>query len=683
MDEDRLQQEIAAARLRLIADNVPALIALYDARTDLCLFANRQYAQTFGLDERSILGRSFGEVIGPDATEKIQWAVDKVKTEHQAANYERQLDDGRWIEVNLIPHLDDAGTLIASCVLINDISKHRNAEKLARETQQRLDKFMHATVEGILFHRDGVVTDVNPPLCALVGYSLEEMIGRQALAFVAEDELAKVQQVMSAARELRYETAVVHKDGTRIPVEFIVRTMEMDGERHRMTIVRDIRDRVAAQARIQHLAHHDSLTQLLNRSAFMERLQPALDSAASQGHQLGLLFIDLDNFKRVNDSLGHLEGDQVLTTVSRRITGCLRSSDLVGRFGGDEFVVLLEDVHHRDDVLVVLQALLEVVEVPVFADGRELSVTPSIGVALFPEHGETAQELIQHADTAMYRAKAKGRATYEFFAPDMAESAYADLVIESELSAGLDEGEFLLYYQPQVDARSGRLVGAEALLRWRHPQRGLLTPEAFIAVAERHRLMLPLSDWVLAEAARQARRWHDAGLPPLRIAVNLSSMQFRLDSFACAVAQVLEESGASGEWLELELTERMLIDDIDHAPETLARLRAQGLSISVDDFGTGHTSLAHLTQLPLDKLKIDQGFVAKLPEDAGAMAITRAITEMARGLNFKVGAEGVRTDEQRRLLQEWGCHELQGELFAVPMPAAEFERWLRQREEMG
>ncbi|MEH0167157.1 putative bifunctional diguanylate cyclase/phosphodiesterase [Roseateles microcysteis] len=677
MSEAREQQDIANARLRLIADAVPALIALYDARTDACLFANRRYAQMFGLDEQSILGRSFAEVIGPGAAAQIQWAVDRVKLEQQPANYERQLEDGRWIEVNLIPHFDAAGELIASCVLINDISKHRRAEQRARDSQQRLDKFMHATVEGILFHRDGVVTDVNPPLCTLVGYSLEEMIGRRALSFVAEDELAKVQQVMGASRELRYETAVVHKDGTRIPVEFIVRTMEMEGEKLRMTIVRDIRDRIAAQARIQHLAHHDSLTQLLNRSAFMEKLQPALEKAGQQGRQLALLFIDLDNFKRVNDSLGHLEGDQVLTTVSRRITGCLRASDLVGRFGGDEFVVLLEDIHHRDDVLVVLRALLDVVEVPVNADGRELSVTPSIGVAMFPEHGETAQELIQHADTAMYQAKSRGRATYEFFVPSLAESAYADLVIESELGTGLDEGEFLLFYQPQIDAASGKLVGAEALLRWRHPQRGLLTPEAFIAVAERHRLMLPLSDWVLAEAARQARRWHDAGLPPLRIAVNLSSMQFRLDSFACTVAGVLGESGARGDWLELELTERMLIDDIDHAPATLAELRAQGLTISVDDFGTGHTSLAHLTQLPLDKLKIDQGFVAKLPDDAGAMAITRAITEMARGLGLKVSAEGLRTREQWRLLADWGCDELQGELIADPMPAAEFEAWAR------
>ncbi len=672
-----------AGQFRLLADHVPALIAIYDARDHRCLFANRQYAQSFGLSEAQILGRTFGEVIGPEATAQIQPHVERVLRDHVAVTYERKLPgaDGqpRWIEVSLVPHLDAQGQPLSSFVLIHDISKHRLAEAQARESEQRLDKFMQATVEGILFHSDGVVTDVNPPLCALVGYTLEEMVGRQALSFIPEDELPKVMQVMQERRETRYETAIVHKNGTRIPVEFIVRTLDRQGERLRMTIVRDIRDRLSAQARIHHLAQHDALTQLLNRAAFMERLQPALLQAARQQQPLALLFIDLDNFKRVNDSLGHLEGDKVLTTVAERISGCLRSTDLVGRFGGDEFVVLLQDVRGREDVQVVLQALLAVVEVPVQADGRELSVTPSIGVAMFPEHGADAAELIQHADTAMYLAKSKGRANYQFFEPQLASRAYAELVLEAELAEALTHDQFRLYYQPQIGAADGRLVGAEALLRWQHPQRGLLSPEAFIDVAERHRLMVPLGEWVMREAARQSRLWHESGVAPVRIAVNLSAMQFRLDSFADTVAAVLREAKIPGDWLELELTERMLMDDVLTAPATLASLRALGLSISVDDFGTGYTSLAHLTQLPLDKLKIDQGFVAKLPGDAGALAITRAIVQMASGLGLAVAAEGVRSDAQRELLAGWGVDELQGELIGPPLSAADFERWLSER----
>ena len=672
-----------AAQFRLLADHVPALIALYDARNHRCLFANREYARTFGLDEQDILGRTFAEVIGEAATARIQPYVEQVLRDKQPANYERELlgPDGkpRWIEVHLIPHLDAQGNSLATFVQILDITKHRLAEAAVRESEARLDKFMQATVEGILFHRDGLVTDVNPPLCALVGYSLEEMLGREAMDFVAEDERAKVRRVMLEERELRYETAIRHRDGTRIPVEFIVRTLQRGDERLRMTIVRDIRDRIEAQARIYHLAHHDSLTGLLNRAAFMEELARAMRRAKRQDHRLALLFIDLDNFKRVNDSLGHLEGDQVLRTVAQRIDACLRTSDLVARFGGDEFVVLLDDVHTREDVMVVLMALLSVVEVPVQADGRDLLVTPSIGIAMFPEHGSKVAELIQHADTAMYLAKSAGHASYQFFEPAMAEQAYADLVLEGELSRALLHDEFRLHYQPQVDARDGRLVGAEALLRWQHPKRGLLAPDAFIEVAERHRLMVPLGEWVMREAARQSRLWHESGVAAVPIAVNLSAMQFRLERFADTVRQVLQQAGVPGAWLELELTERMLMDDVESAPATLTALRELGLAVSVDDFGTGYTSLAHLTQLPLDKLKIDQSFVAKLPGDKGALAITQAIVQMARGLGLRVGAEGVRTQAQWRLLADWGCEELQGEMIADSMPAQQFEAWLRAR----
>jgi EAL domain-containing protein (putative c-di-GMP-specific phosphodiesterase class I) len=299
---------------------------------------------------------------------------------------------------------------------------------------------------------------------------------------------------------------------------------------------------------------------------------------------------------------------------------------------------------------------------------------------MFPEHGETAADLIQHADTAMYLAKAKGRANYQFFEPVLASRAYADLVLEAELAEALTHGQFRLYYQPQISAADGHLRGAEALLRWQHPTRGLLTPEAFIDVAERHRLMVPLGEWVMREAARQTRIWHKSGVAPVPIAVNLSAMQFRLSSFADTVADVLDAADVPGAWLELELTERMLMDDVEAAPATLASLRALGLSISVDDFGTGHTSLAHLTQLPLDKLKIDQGFVARLPDDAAAATITRAIVQMAAGLRLAVIAEGVRTPQQRDLLASWGCDAFQGELISPPLSAQDFEAWLKLRK---
>jgi len=689
--EQALVLAAQTSQLRLVADNVPVLLAFYDARSFRCRFANRQYAQAFGMDERSIVGRSFYEVIGAEAAAEVQPQVDRLLREQRTVSYERYLpgadpsarpdaaDGGRWVEVSLIPHLDGSDRPLACFVMINDITRHRLAELAARESEARLQKFMQASVEGILFHRQGLITDANPPLCALMGYSLEELVGRPVLDFVAEGELSKVGRVMAERSELSYSSQILHRDGSPIDVELIVRSMQLQGESLRMTIVRDIRDRLAAQAQIQHLADHDDLTGLLKRRAFMQELAAAIAAARGGANGLALLFIDLDNFKRVNDSLGHLEGDKVLNTVAARITDCLRASDRVARFGGDEFVILLRDVHSRDDVMVVLMALLAVVEVPVLADGCRLSVTPSIGVALFPEHGDSAEELIQHADMAMYQAKACGRANYQFFDADLARHAYPELVLESELAQALDRGEFELFFQPQVAADDARLLGAEALLRWRHPQRGLLGPGAFIDVAERHRLMLKLGEWVLRAAALQARDWRARGVAAVPLAVNLSRMQFRLDGFGATVARVLAEVGIAGECLELELTERMLMDEIASAPATLAALRELGLSVSVDDFGTGYTSLAHLTRLPLDKLKIDQSFIAPLPGDSGAAAITRAIIEMAHGLGLQVSAEGVRQPAQRELLAAWGCDELQGELIGEPMAVADFELWLQRR----
>ncbi|CAM3685092.1 putative bifunctional diguanylate cyclase/phosphodiesterase [Roseateles saccharophilus] len=684
---DLERQALDAARFRMLADHVPAWIALYGASDHRCLFANRGYAEAFHLTQDSIVGMHFSDIVGAEAYAQVRGSVDLLVRELRPVVYERELvhpnGEPTCLEVHLIPQFDAEGVLLGSWVLVYDITRHRLAERRLRESEGRLDKFMQASVEGILFHRDGIMTDVNQPLCAMTGWSAAELIGQHVLAYVAEDELPKVREVMRQGQELRYETVIRHRDGSRVPVELIMRTMERDGERLRMAVVRDIRDRLASEARIQHLAHHDALTGLLNRAAFMDRMALLMRHAERKGETLALLFIDLDNFKRVNDSLGHLEGDQVLTTVSERLVSALRASDLVGRFGGDEFVVLLTDLNSRADIKVVLDALLSVVEVPVKADGRALSVTPSIGVAVYPDDGRQADELIQHADTAMYRAKARGRATYQFFESVLAETAYADLVLEAELAQGLTRNEFELFFQPQVEATTGQLSGAEALLRWRHPQRGLLGPDAFIFVAERHRLMLALGEWVLREAAATARRWREQKLThghgPMRIAVNLSRMQFHLDGFADTVRRVLDDSGAQGQWLELELTERMLMDHIEHAPATLAQLRALGLTVSVDDFGTGYTSLAHLTELPLDKLKIDQSFVARLPDDVGAQAITRAIVQMAVGLGLTVTAEGVRSAAQWQLLAGWGCQQFQGELVGAPMSAPDFEAWVKAR----
>jgi diguanylate cyclase (GGDEF)-like protein/PAS domain S-box-containing protein len=612
----------------------------------------------------------------------VQPSIDEVVQHSRTVAYVRELKaaDGsrRWIEVNVLPHLGAHGKPLGAFVIVTDITQHQLATQALRASEERLTKFMQASAEGIAFHKEGVITDANPPLCALVGYSLDELRGRSALDFIAPDQVARVVAVLGADEELSYESVILHKNGTRIPVEFIGRTLVYENERQRMSVVRDLRDRHAAQARIHHLAHHDALTGLPNRLSFMERLSAHIELSRLSGTQLALLFIDLDHFKRVNDSLGHLVGDTLLQTVAARISGCLRASDLVARFGGDEFMVLLPDAS-RDDVAEVALKLLNAVEVPVDAEGRAISVTPSVGIAMFPADGDAPTELIKHADTAMYIAKARGRANYQFFDPAVASAAYAALVLESQLAQALERNEFVLHFQPQVRATDGSLAGVEALIRWQHPERGLLGPDEFIPLAEQRRLMLPIGQWVLRSAARAARRWRARGLIDVPVAVNLSSMQFHAAGFVEAVEQVLREEKVPGEWLELELTERMLMDDLGAVKRTLQRLKAMGIRISVDDFGTGYSSLAHLKELPIDSMKIDRSFVQDLPRERGSTAIAHAVMQMAQGLEITVIAEGVENDEQRRFLAAEGCDVLQGELISVPLTAAELAAWVAER----
>jgi len=456
-----------------------------------------------------------------------------------------------------------------------------------------------------------------------------------------------------------------------------------------MTIVRDLRDREQAQQRIQHLAMHDALTGLPNRLAFDMRAQGLLAQAQARDETLAMMFIDLDHFKRVNDSLGHPVGDVLLQTVAARITHTLRAhvvgkgdsypvrgADLVARFGGDEFVILLAGNPAPAAVQAVAAKLLAEIGAPLEVEGVWISVTPSIGVALYPEHGSTPAELVKHADIAMYRAKQQGRAHCSFFEPAMAELARAELAMESRLAQAIRDGEFLLHFQPQISLADGRLLGVEALVRWLHPERGVVGPDEFIPVAEARRLILPIGTWVLHEALRCAVHWHRSGLARVPVSVNLSTLQFQAPRFVETVEQALADAGADGSMLELELTERMLMDDVAGVRHALQRLKALGVGIAIDDFGTGYTSLALLKHLPIDRLKIDRSFITDLPADAGSAAIAHAIINLGKSLGMEVVAEGVETQAQREWVRARGCDAAQGFIGGQPMAQAPFEAWL-------
>ena len=676
---ERLAERDARAetqRFALLADSVPALIAYYEATRLSCVYANQQYAKTFGHDPVSIIGRTFAEVVGSQAAAEIQPHVDRLLSHAEAASYERKMNgpDGapRWIEVSLVPHVvNDA--LVGAFVLISDISHHRLIEAALRESEDRLSKFMDASVEGIVFHRDGVITDVNVALVSLLGFSRERMVGHRILDFVAPEHQSRVQGVMDAASEQRYDLVAVTADGQRIPVESIGRTMTRRGERIRMAIVRDIRDRLQAQQRIEFLAHHDPLTGLPNRANFMEHLAARLGGGAAT--HAALLFIDLDHFKRINDSLGHLVGDTVLQAVAHRIVQSLRPVDLVSRFGGDEFVVLLADVADRRVVEELVQRVLLAVEAPIPVQGQNIVVSPSIGVAMVPHDGRLPAELIKNADTAMYAAKADGRGVCRFFETEMAAHAYAALVLEGQLALALQRNEFALMLQPRV-ALDGSGLQVQALIRWQHPDRGWLAPESFLDVAEERRLMQPILRWALVEAIAAQRAWslRDGSVPT--VALDLSSLPLPLEAVADLAEQVCAESPPLGE-LSLDIGEAVLNEDAHALRRSVTRLQTLGLSVAIDDFGVGTMALARLRALPVRGLILGRAFVASLPDDTAAATIATAIVQMARGLKLDVTAKGVETDAQRSWLAGIGCDHAQGPGVALPMPAGAFADWLR------
>ena len=441
----------------------------------------------------------------------------------------------------------------------------------------------------------------------------------------------------------------------------------------------DITERKLAEQRIEFLAYHDPLTGLPNRVLLEDRLKQAIALAERGQHGLALVFIDLDNFKKINDSLGHAAGDALLKEVATRLKRCVRDTDTISRQGGDEFVLVLGGLHGSEGSLPVLTKIMESLQEPFVCEGNELSTSASMGVALYPQDGDCFDILRKKADMAMYRAKEAGRNTYRFFDEAMDEEAVEHLLMRSGLRRAIERGEFVLHYQPQIDIASGHVVGVEALLRWEHPEFGLVPPGRFIPVAEESGLIVPIGAWVIEEACRQAMAWRRAGLPDLVMAVNLSAAQFRRSGIEETVAQALQRSGLVPALLELELTESILLQDVEQVLATVQRLKQLGVQLAIDDFGTGYSSLSYLKRFDIDKLKIDQSFIRDLASDPDDAAIVRAIIQMAHSLGLRAIAEGVETVELLQQLRGFGCDEAQGYHYARPMPAAAFEHYLAQR----
>lgn len=543
-----------------------------------------------------------------------------------------------------------------------------------RDNERLLSSITDNIFEGIYRGSpDEGLVYVNPALARMFGYtSPEAFLAAPAKQLYADsrrrDELREMLE--SSGFYKNQEVEYVRCDGTRfVGVNNAVAVYDDDGRMAYFDgVISDITERKRAEARVHYLAHYDALTGLPNRSLYRDRLDQALGKARREGGRLAVMFVDLDNFKDFNDSLGHDAGDELLREIGRRLQGCIRPQDTVSRQAGDEFVVLIPDLPDANAATAIAHKFLQVFRESVTVAGRELNVTGSIGIALYPENASSAEELIRNADAAMYSAKEQGRNNFQFFARDMTTGALEKLALEASLRRAVERDEFELHYQPQVEVNTGKVIGFEALIRWQHPERGLLLPGAFIPVAEQSSLIVDIGEWVLKAACRQLRAWLDEGEAVVPVSINLSAVQFGRGDIVGQVADTLDAYGLPPDLLEVELTESAIMRDPYVTSHTLRRLKEVGVKIAVDDFGVGYSSLSYLKRFNVDRLKIDRSFISDLHNNPDDEAITTAIIEMAHALNLEVVAEGVETEQQLEMIRLLGCELAQGFWFGRPMP---------------
>jgi len=714
----------ALLELRAILEN--ATIGILFSRNRLLVQANPLCAQMFGYTVEEMIGLS-GRALYP--SEEAYEAVGREAGPALAAGqpFRAELDmarkDGSTFRCRLSakainPQRPQAGTIW----IMEDVTADYQTEQLVRHALAEHQMIFDNAAVGIMYVQDRVVVRCNRKLEEIFGYGPGEMLGLSARQLHPSQESfddlgRRAREPIRRGEVFSTECGARRKDGTHFWVritghqapdagdsfdvvwifedvtkrreaedallrakdELEQRVLERTNE---LTVAnqqlqKEIFERVQAEQRIWHVAHHDALTGLPNRTLLHDRLEQALAQALRDNHRVGVMFLDLDRFKSINDSLGHSVGDELLKQVALRIGGAVRAVDTVSRLGGDEFIVILRELASADDAVLVAEKIIQSLAQSVTALGHDLRVTPSIGISVYPDDGLEALQLMKNADTAMYHAKARGRNNFQFFAPRMNEEATRFFQLEHQLRHALDAGELLLYYQPQLRITETAVCGFEALVRWQHPDAGLMPPAEFVPVAEETGLILPLGEWVLGEALRQNRRWQEAGYPPLPVSVNLSPRQFRQKGLVDTVRHMLDDTGQPARLLELEITESSLMHDVDEALDTLRELSAMGVRLAIDDFGIGYSSLNYLKRFPVHRLKIDRSFVRDLGLDWDDAAIVSAIVSLARALNLETLAEGVETSEQVQILLSYGCTRFQGNYFSVPLPSAESDLLFR------
>lgn len=594
----------------------------------------------------------------------------------------------KWVRMACLP-ISNAGRVVKIRGSIQDITERKRTEIMLFEQKERAEVTLHSIGDAVITtDAQGNIDYLNPVAQELTGWRMEDALNKplmKVLNLVDEDKKLPLQnpilQVLSEGKTSRVpdNCLLVRPDGEWSAIEDSAAPIRgRDGSIigavlvfHDVTAAREI------TAQMAHQATHDALTGLPNRLLAWDRLEQAIWAAQRNGACVGILFLDLDRFKNINDSLGHDAGDKILKQVSARLQSMTRAIDTVCRQGGDEFIIIMPSASHKAHFANLAEKILSAVSAPYFVKHQELSVTFSIGISVYPHDGSDASTLIRNADAAMYHAKEAGRDNFQFYAAEMNSKAAERLSLEVQLRHAVARKEFVVHYQPKIDVVQRKLIGAEALIRWNHPQSGLLNPARFIGIAEDSGLIVPIGQWIKEEVCRQNQAWARLGLACVPISVNLSAIQFRNKSLVESLRIMLEETGMSPELLELELTESFIMHGTDTVIETLYNLKDLGLSLSIDDFGTGYSSLSYLKRFPIDTLKIDQAFVRDIPHNENDTSIVKAIISMAHSLKLKVIAEGVETQEQFAFLEANHCDQIQGYYFSQPVPAGDFEQMLR------
>jgi diguanylate cyclase (GGDEF)-like protein/PAS domain S-box-containing protein len=636
---------------------------------------NRAGERLTGYTSEEVMGMPFDALIAPDHRDTVhEMFRRKVAGEVESTAYEIEM-------------LSRSGQRIAAEInstLITRNGEPAGVQGIARDLRERLANEQRMQ---LLFERNlagvyrgaigGEILECNDACARIFGFTNRyELIGTNArhLFHDAEENARFVSVIREQKSVTNVELRLRRRDGTSVWVLVNMSLLEDQEPSIIEGTLIDITDRKSAQEQIEYQAYHDDVTGLPNRLLFRDRITVALAHAKRTGLPVAVMFLDLDQFKLVNDTLGHTVGDGLLKVIATRLSRCVRAEDTVARMGGDEFTILLAEVTDPTAAATVAQKVLDLVSQPIVVEEHELFVTTSIGIAVYPSGGADAETLLKNADRAMYRAKELGRNNYQYV--DQLGDDSGRLTLESGLHRAFERDEFIVHYQPMMDIVSGRMAGAEALIRWQHPVRGLLQPEQFIPVAEQSRMILPIGEWVLRTACAQMKRWHDAGHHPMRIAVNLSARQFQQRDLAQIVERVLEETGLPPDSLELEITESAAMQNVDLSIAVMRRLKEMGIRIAIDDFGTGYSSLSYLKRFPIDTVKIDQNFLRDMTSESADGAIVSAVISLARALKLRVIAEGVETQQQLAFLQSHQCEEMQGFLFSRPMSAMELEATL-------